>query len=47
MELVLVESPGKIKHVSHILGPRYTVMATIGHMRKINDSGSYKTRSWL
>ena len=42
-KLMLVESPGKIHTLNKILGPEFTVLATIGHMRKINDSGSYKT----
>ena len=43
MKLLLVESPGKIKHLSEILGKDYTILPTIGHMRKINDSGAYRT----
>ena len=43
MKLVLCESPAKIHTLSKILGKDYTVIATIGHMMKINDSGSYKT----
>lgn len=43
MKLILVESPNKIHTISKFMGPEYTVLATIGHMRKINDSGAYKT----
>lgn len=43
MDLILVESPGKLKTISKIMGSNYTVLATIGHMTKINDSGAYKT----
>lgn len=45
MKLFIVESPGKIKHLSEILGKDYIVLATVGHMRKINNSGAYKIRS--
>ena len=38
-ELVIVESPGKIKKISHILGSNYKVMASIGHIRKIANEG--------
>ena len=43
MKLILVESPNKCHTISKIMGPNYTVIATVGHMMKINDSGSYKT----
>lgn len=43
MKLILVESPNKIHTISKILGKDYTVLATVGHMRSINDSGAYKT----
>jgi DNA topoisomerase I, bacterial len=38
-ELVIVESPGKIKKISHILGSNYKVMASIGHIREIANEG--------
>lgn len=33
--LVIVESPGKIKKIKSYLGPNYTVMASIGHIRDL------------
>ena len=35
--LVIVESPGKIKKFSSILGPKYIVMASIGHIRDLDS----------
>lgn len=43
MKLLVIESPGKIHTLSKILGKDYIVLATVGHMRSINDSGAYKT----
>ena len=40
--LIIVESPNKIKHIKEFVGPNYKVMASIGHIRNINDSGKYK-----
>ena len=40
--LIIVESPNKVKHIQEFVGPSYKVMASIGHIRKINDSGKYK-----
>ena len=40
--LIIVESPNKIKHIKEFVGPNYKVMASIGHIRQINDSGKYK-----
>ena len=37
--LVIVESPGKIKKIKSALGSDYTVMASIGHIRDLQDSG--------
>ena len=37
--LVIVESPGKIKKIKSALGNDYTVMASIGHIRDLQDSG--------
>ena len=34
--LVIVESPGKIKKISSILGPQYNVMASVGHIRNLD-----------
>ncbi|MFA5792810.1 MAG: type I DNA topoisomerase [Candidatus Gracilibacteria bacterium] len=36
--LVIVESPGKIKTISKYLGPDYTVMASMGHVRDLPKS---------
>ena len=33
--LVIVESPGKIKKISSILGSKYMVMASVGHIRNL------------
>ena len=41
MKLFIIESPGKIHTLQKILGPEFTVLPTIGHMRIINDSGAY------
>ena len=41
MKLVIIESPGKIKHLKEILGTGYSIMATGGHMRRIADTGAY------
>lgn len=40
-ELVIVESPGKVKTISKYLGPGYTVKASVGHVRDLpqNDLG--------
>ena len=37
--LVIVESPGKIKKIQSALGSDYTVMASIGHIRDLQDNG--------
>jgi DNA topoisomerase-1 len=34
--LVIVESPGKIKKIQHILGDEYTVMASVGHIIELD-----------
>ena len=34
-ELVIVESPGKIKKIGKILGPGYNVQASLGHVRDL------------
>ena len=41
MKLVIIESPGKIKHLKEILGSNYTILATTGHIRHIADTGAY------
>ncbi|NMN07563.1 MULTISPECIES: type I DNA topoisomerase [unclassified Novosphingobium] len=35
--LVIVESPGKIKKIGALLGPRYKVVASVGHVRDLPD----------
>ena len=37
--LVIVESPGKIKKIQSALGDDYVVMASIGHIRDLDESG--------
>lgn len=37
--LVIVESPGKIKKIQNALGDDYVVMASIGHIRDLDESG--------
>lgn len=39
MKLVIVESPTKAKHISHMLGSGYQVMASVGHIRDLPDEG--------
>lgn len=41
MDLVIVESPGKVKKIQGFLGPGYKVMASVGHVRDLplNDMG--------
>jgi DNA topoisomerase-1 len=34
-KLIIVESPGKIKKIKSFLGPEYTVMASVGHIRDL------------
>ena len=40
--LIIVESPNKVRHIQEFVGPNYKVMASVGHVTKINDSGKYK-----
>ena len=40
--LIIVESPNKIKHIKEFVGPNYKVMASVGHIIRLNDSGKYK-----
>ena len=37
--LVIVESPGKIKKIQSALGSDYVVKASIGHIRDLDESG--------
>ena len=37
--LVIVESPGKIDKIKKALGSDYKVMASIGHIRDLDESG--------
>jgi DNA topoisomerase I len=38
-DLIIVESPNKVKTLSKILGNKYNVMASAGHIMKIADKG--------
>ncbi len=43
MNVLIVESPGKIKAISKYLGPDYTVLASFGHIRDLpSKDGSVK-----
>jgi DNA topoisomerase-1 len=35
MKVLIVESPGKIKKLSHILGPGWKIGASVGHIRDL------------
>ena len=37
--LVIVESPGKIKTIGKILGPDYKVLPCVGHIRDLQKRG--------
>ena len=37
--LVIVESPGKIKKIQDALGSEYVVKASMGHIRDLDESG--------
>lgn len=41
-KLIIVESPNKVRHIQEFVGRDYVVMASVGHIRQINDSGKYK-----
>ena len=38
--LVIVESPAKAKKIAGYLGPDYTVMASVGHIRDLASKAS-------
>jgi DNA topoisomerase I len=38
-DLIIVESPNKVKTISRIVGNKYNVMASAGHIMKIADKG--------
>ncbi|MEL6816326.1 MAG: type I DNA topoisomerase, partial [Cyanobacteria bacterium J06598_3] len=38
-KLLLIESPGKLKKLSQILGPSWTVKASMGHIRELTNEG--------
>src|SRR5215470_12532926 len=43
MNVLVVESPGKIKAISKYLGPDYNVLASFGHVRDLpSKDGSVK-----
>ena len=37
--LLLIESPGKLKKLSQILGPGWIVKASMGHVRELANEG--------
>lgn len=39
MKLIIVESPGKIKKISNILGDDYLIKASVGHIRDLDKKG--------
>ena len=46
MAVVIVESPAKAKTINKYLGKGYTVLATVGHVRDLDDkSGSVDPNS--
>ena len=46
--LVIVESPGKIKKIQEALGTaEFEVKASIGHIRDLDESGPTRKRSSL
>jgi DNA topoisomerase I len=40
--LIIVESPAKAKNISRLLGSKYTVKASVGHIRRITDDKKTK-----
>lgn len=39
MKLMIIESPGKVKKLSSILGPDFKTIASFGHVRDRPESG--------
>ncbi|MGD0656206.1 MAG: toprim domain-containing protein, partial [Thermoguttaceae bacterium] len=49
--LVIVESPAKARTISKFLGPKYTIEASIGHIRDLPEGAkeipeAYKGQDW-
>lgn len=40
-KLFVVESPGKVRKISQILGPGWIVKASMGHIRELSNRGEY------
>ena len=40
--VIIVESPNKVSHIQEFVGSKYKVMASVGHIRKIADTGKNK-----
>ena len=40
--LIIVESPAKAKTIAKIVGSKYTVKASVGHIRRITDDSKTK-----
>lgn len=40
-KLVIIESPGKLKKISSILGPDYTILPTVGHIVELAKGGRH------
>jgi len=48
MKLIIVESPGKIKKISSILGGDYLIKASVGHIRDLDKKGlSYDETTFI
>ena len=45
--LIIVESPAKAKTIAHIVGPEYTVTASVGHIRGLSDDKKTKAGKTL
>ncbi|MEE0816352.1 MAG: toprim domain-containing protein, partial [Desulfovibrio fairfieldensis] len=37
-QLIIVESPAKVKTIKKFLGPQYAVQASVGHVRDVPSS---------